>query len=734
MGTPTWLSAVSPALVAAFWVVVPGLMVLRVAGLRGITGWAASPLLSVMLIAVAAVAGTALGVPWGPWTPLVPTIFLASVALLFRGFVARRPVGSPLHRGWRSALRTWGPGLRARTVWQGLLSPRGAFARRPEPVTGALPRVWRTAAQREGPDGRYAGLAAAVGVTIGAALGWVTVVRGFGPVDALSSTYDAVFHYNGIAHILRTGDASSLTLGTINSPAAATAFYPAAWHDLVSLVALGSGAAIPQAVNVTAWAVAALVLPLSALLLTRQTAGRSAVAALVAPVLASGFTAVPWMLMSFGVLWPNLIGLALLPASVALLATLTGMARESVLRIPGATLLFLLTLPGLGLSHPNAVFSLAVIGLFPMLWGLGRLTRNRLFTLRFWQPLLLGLVLAGAVTTTLWLMIYSPLLAGVRRFDWPAFTDTPSAVVDVLTNSMNRQPTLLVLSALVLVGLVGALRRVWTSWLVPAHAASGFLYVLAASREDEFTAGMTGAWYNDSYRLAAIVPVTGVPLAVIGLLTLAALTRKVAAVIPPLRPLTRRRWFSPVVAAAGLAAALLFSGGMNVAVHADVLAGPYQPPIGDRMLSPDQREFLVQAGALLPPDAVVAENPFTGNVLLFALTGREVLFPHLGGSWTPEQQVVADRLRDAAYDPEVCAAVAATRTTHVLTGPVSFWPWDARASQFPGLDGLDAVDGFTLLAQSGDTRLWRIDACGGAPITDPNVENRSSPTGESAPT
>ncbi|GAA4981346.1 DUF6541 family protein [Pseudonocardia tropica] len=716
MGAATWLSAAPVALVAALWVVVPGLLVLRASGLRGITVWAASPLLSITLIALSAVAGTALGIPWGSWSPMVPAVSLAAAALLFRGFVARRPAGSALHRGWRSALRTWGPGLRARAAWQQLRSPRGEFARRAEPLTGALPTAWKTSAQRQGLDGWYGGTAAAIGVAVGAGLGWVTVVRGFGPVDSLSSTYDAVFHYNGIAHILRTGDASSLTLGTINNPAAATALYPAAWHDLVSLVALGAGTSIPQAVNMTAWAVAALVFPLSALLLTRQLVGRSAAAAFAAPVLASGFTAAPWMLMSFGVLWPNMIGIALLPASIAVLATLFGAARESALRVPAAALIFVATLPGLALSHPNAVFSLAVIGFFPILWGLGRLTRYRLFTMRLWQPALGALLLSAAVTMTLWLMFYSPLLSGVRSFDWPAFTDTPGAVVDVVTNSMNRQPALSILSGLVLVGLVGAFRRVSTSWLVPAHAASGFLYVMAASREDGLSAGLTGAWYNDSYRLAAMVPVTGVPLAVIGLLTLAGLTRRVIALLPPLGPLTRRRWFTQGVAVTGTIFALAFSGGMNIAVHSDVLAEPYQRPDSDRMLNPDHREFLVEASRLLPPNSVVAENPFTGNALLFALTNRQVLFPHLGGNWTADQQVIAARLRDAASDPQVCAAVTATQTTHVLTGDVSFWPRDPRAAQFPGLDGLDTVGGFTLLAQSGATQLWQIDVCDRKPI------------------
>jgi hypothetical protein len=46
-------------------------------------------------------------------------------------------------------------------------------------------------------------------------VGAVAVVNGMGLPDAVSQTYDAVFHYNAVARILTDGDASALTLGTL---------------------------------------------------------------------------------------------------------------------------------------------------------------------------------------------------------------------------------------------------------------------------------------------------------------------------------------------------------------------------------------------------------------------------------------------------------------------------------------------------------------------------------------
>ena len=714
MAAPTWLSAVPAALAAVFWVLGPGLLVTRTSGLRGITAWGAAPVVSVALIATSAVLGSELGVPWGPWSPLLLAILATVVVSVFRGFLARRPAGSPLHRGWRSALRAWEPGRRARSALVRLRTPRGLFARGPEPLTTALPQVWRTSAQREGPDGRRAGLAALLGTAVAAALSWLTVVLGFGPVDQLSSTYDAVFHYSAIAHVLGSGDASSLTLGTLTSPGRPTAFYPGAWHDLVSLVAMTSGAGVPIATNLTAWVVPAVVFPLSALLLTRHVLGRSTGAVAVAPVLATGFTAFPWALMSFGVLWPNLLGVALLPAALAAVTALLGVAREPVLRPGGALALGLTGAVALGFAHPNAVFSLAVLALFPLLWALARLARDRIGSRRFWQPLLGLAGTVGGVWLVGWLMVASPLLAGVRSFDWPAFTSTPEAITEVVLLGTNTRPAQWVLAVTLLVGAVASFRRFTTSWLVPAHAATGLLYVLAASRDDELTAGLTGAWYNDSYRLAAMLPVTGVPLAVLGVVAVAGLVRRAVLNSSSATSGMRRRG-APAALTTGVAAlVLLVSGGLSVSLHSSVLAGPYQEP-GEVLLEPGQREFLERVATLVPPDSVVAADPYTGNSLLYPLTGREVLFPHLVGSWTPEQTVIASRLRNAATDPDVCAAAAATRVDHVLTGPITFWPWHGGARWYPGLHDIAPVPGFELVAAEGDRALWRLTACDASP-------------------
>ncbi|HXV92290.1 MAG TPA: DUF6541 family protein, partial [Pseudonocardia sp.] len=459
----SWSSALPAALAALAWVLLPGLAATTVAGLRGVAAWAAAPLVSIGVVAGTAVAAEMVGLPWSPPVALGGAAVLVGVAAAVR------------------------------------------FLRRGSGVAGS-----------DGPGPPLAVLAGAAGAVC---LTVLTAVRAIPTPGTLSQTYDAVFHYNAVAAIMASGRGSSLTVGELTDPAADGAFYPAAWHDLVALVVQTTGAPVPMATNVVALVVAGVVWPLSCLLLVREVAGPRAAACLAAPLVAVGFIAFPWSLMSFGVLWPNLIGLALVPAALAAVVAVCGLARDSALGNAHAVQLLVVGAVAIGLGHPGAAFSLAVLSVAPLLWWLAA----RLRTLVSAGRVLLTAVTAAvpvvlAVGATA--VVTSPLFDGVRSFDWPAYQLPSQAAGEVLLNATNGKDAAWAISAVVVVGAFAATRERTWRWLLPAHLASAMLFVLASSLETPLAATLTGLWYNDSFRLAAMVPVTGVPLAVLGLLAI----------------------------------------------------------------------------------------------------------------------------------------------------------------------------------------------------------------------
>jgi hypothetical protein len=279
-------------------------------------------------------------------------------------------------------------------------------------------------------------------------------------------------------------------------------------------------------------------------------------------------------------------------------------------------------------------------------------------------------------------------------------------VGEVALGATNGKSAAWAIAAVVLVGLASAWRRPDTRWLVPAHAISGALYVLAASLETPLAAAVTGFWYNDSYRLAAMIPITGVPLAVLGVIAIGTWAHEAA---------SRVSGTLPTPAAAGalvMAVLVVASSGMYARDHAEFLDDGYRatgPP--SELVSPAEAAFFDQVRADIDPTAVVAQNPWSGSPVLWALTGQPVLFPHMAGEWTPDQLLLARHLRDAATDDRICPTAEKLGVRYLLVGNLDFWPWDGRVQQYGGLAAPESGFRMVLSDDSGNA-LYELTACG----------------------
>jgi hypothetical protein len=661
----SWVEAVPAALVGCAWLVLPGLAFAYALGLRSVAAWGTAPVASVALVGLTAVLAGKVGVAWSPTLPIA----VAAVVAIAIGVAA-------------------------------------LLLRRRFPVV------------REA-DPRAVGVGATAGLLGGLVLGAVAIVRGFGRPDNLSQTYDALFHYNVVALILDTRDGSSLTVSNFGTPGTPASFYPAAWHDFVSLVVTSTGVGIPAAANLLSAVVAVVLWPLSCVLLARQIFGRSPGALAVTGVLSVGFAAGPWGLLGFGVLWPNALGMAMMPAGLAVLLSLTGLARDDALGRRRSWVLLAVVLVAATFAHPGALFGLIVLGVFPVGHALLRRVRRLGREDRAWRGAA-EVLAAAAVLGAAWYWTATtpnPTFKNAREIHWPPF-ETPSAAVgEVLLNATNGREALWLLSAVVLAGVFASLQVAEHRWLVPAYAATGFLFVAAAALNRPDTRKFVGYWYNDSYRLAAMLPVTAVPLAVAGILYL---TGKIVARVPdaPRTPAWLTRMAGSATAVALLLVALLagLTRGLYVPDRTDRLAVQYlRPPPGDVLASSAQRDFLTSIGPRIPAGSVVANNPWDGSGMLWALADRRPLFPHFTAPATADQTYLAWHLSDAATDPEVCRTARKLNVDYLLIGDAEFWPGDPRRYNYPGFADPLSRSGFQLVAAEGGRKLYRISAC--APST-----------------
>ena len=655
----SWWSLVPEFMTAAAIIFVPGLLLGVAAGARGFALAALAPGFSVTAVSVSAVLASFAGVPWS----IVPVAVCTVLAIAVVFAVSRR--------GTR-------PG--------------------PAPVQA------RSGARR----------AATLSVTAAVAVAAVTVgsrlIGVFGEPEAFSQTFDNVFHLNAVRYILDSGSGSSLTVGSMTGGG----FYPTAWHDLVSLTVQLADVPIPVAVNVVNVCIGALVWPLSCIFLARVIVGPTLAATWAAALLSAAFGAFPLLMVEFGVLYPNFLGISILPAALALGLQVLGLGAVGG---PGRALslaALVLTLPGLSLAHPSSIMALlaflAPAALFRWALSVRQSVRRHGATFRAVGIHCVVLLGAGVTALVLWMTVRPPREAAF----WPPIESPYRAVVEVITSSAIDRPVSWAVMFLFLVGAAILLRRPGMFWLLGVYAVAALLFVVAAS----FSPGrirdfFTGVWYNDPPRLAALLPVAILPVAVVGAVELWKLLKKRSAKSvedwsPRGQSLVRYGGTAAVVSLL-----LVATQQGNVDAAATAAERKYRVGASAPLLNSDELALLERLDQHVPPDAVIIGNPWNGSSLSYALADRKSVQPHILGAIPHSTQLLYDHLRDAASDPAVCDAVRELEVGYVLDfghQEVNFD--DERRDVFTGLDDLAASGTAQVIDSQGAARLLRITACG----------------------
>ncbi|WP_439591837.1 DUF6541 family protein [Microbacterium sp.] len=640
-----------------------GILILAVIGgilgfalrLRGLWIWAAAPALALTAIGGSAVVAPWVGLSWSILPVLFVTIVLAAIVFALRRI------------------------------------PKWAFR----------PRVAR----------RRFDAWPVVAVALGGVILGVRVVEILGAPDAISQTFDNIFHLNAIRFILDTGNASSLHLGLMTSPSGSLPFYPAGWHGLVSLVAQISGVPPTVAVNATTFVISAAVWPIGVVLLTRTLFGRNRVLTVSAGILAASLPVFPLLLMDYGVLYPFQLGLALLP--VVLAATLralglVGDRREAPLLWWGLVLLGMI--PGLTLAHPGAFVAWLALS-FPA---------ATLFAIRRWR--------AASTTAARWrcgglyaayLVVGAGLLIVLRppseARGWPLSMTMGDAILTALTGSVwyGVIPILALLATVA--GLVWTIvaRRTGAILAASMWAIVVVLFVTVAALPLHLLRdALTGSWYNNLPRIAAMFAVVMVPLGSYGIAATWKWIRSRSGVVRAMRPVPLA-----VRAIAGVLVAIAAVGATQVGLFTPVPTAVrwahalYTLTPESSLVSSDEFALLERVDEHVPEGVVIAGSPWTGAGLAYAITGRHVLMPHALMEISPELELINDGLNDARPGDAVCDAVEDLDVGFVLDFGVN----EVHAGSLntlPGLQDLGESNAVRLVDQEGDAKLYEIVACG----------------------
>ncbi len=655
----SWL-ALGPALGGALAVLfAPGLLIAASGGARRLFLWAVAPGISVGVLAALGIAYPLLGVSWSPFTAAVGVLVIAA------------PVGAI---SWMARRR--------RTI---------------RPETRSLDRV----------GGRYVVVAGAIAAIVIS----IQVAVMLGAPDAVSQTFDAAFHLNGVRYLVDHNSASSFELtGLILAPGASS-FYPAAWHSVVVSVVQLSGASVPLAANAVNILIAAVVWPAGALLLVNRLLPTSKAAILATGVLAAAFPGFPIQPLDYGVLYPYFLALALLPAALAVGLSLVGVvakrAEPAILNV--AVLLALLA--GIALSQPSVVLAWGVLMLPPVFarflhyWKKDARIGRRVFT----TSALIAVV--GALSVA-W------LFAGRIGYDspWWAYASPLKGLLDLFGLNLHWLTPAVFAFALMIIGVVATLRRASTWWIGASWSIAALLFFLSASMPFWTLRNLLlGPFYKDPPRFFSLLAVASVPLAAWGAHVVwkwwiaRSETRRAAKL--------SRGPSAKLVAASSLVVLLLGTQlvGMYAAVQYSLSS--YALEEVSPVLSTDERTLIERLDSDGLSDGLIVGNPWTGTAYAYALSGRAVMNPHFNSATGADAHLLNTSLNQATTDPAVCAAVDALGARYVLDfGSYTKDNGDLLVVDssigFEGLLNLNESGVVTEIDREGDAVLYEITACG----------------------
>lgn len=648
---------------------VPGGLVASILGARSLSRFALAAPISFSIAGITAVGVQLIGLPFTPVAFLCATIVVAGIALLLR-FVLRDRVNFGEFSGNEPL----------------------------EPAAGGalLPRFALGAA-----------------IALPAAVIALRYTRGIGQPGNISQLFDNVFHVNAVKLIADTQNGSSLLLGNLTE--ASQAFYPAAMHDMIALVSMTGGFGVPESINVATVVIGALVWPLSCLFLVIRLFGNRVVPIVIAGVVSVGFGAFPYRLISFGVLYPLHAAMAMLPIAIALFIEAFRMSRTRRSSPGTAGLLLLVVLPAIALTHPSVIVAAL---LFSVPFCLARAIAMVRTAEGDGGARTIGLAtLFGcgylAVTAVIFFALRPPLVVA----PWSAFESTTASIGAVITSSPLGFSTAYAMFALIVVGSATAFRRPGRYWpLLAVFAIAGLIYVAGASFADGWLRDLiTGVWYRDNIRLASMLPVATLPLAVLGGTTIADSLRRLIGWSAHRRgrPLTKKV-DARVLVACGLVvalAALPLTQRGQISSNEFFIADTFSAGPDARLLSDDERTLIEQVAGIVPEDEVVVGNPATGASMVYAIGDRAALAPHIFGGRTEQEQYLLDHWDEAGTDPQVCEFVQELD---------AYWALDfgtdavlGNQSSMSGLDNLGAQPpvGIEERGAVGDARLYEATAC-----------------------
>jgi hypothetical protein len=546
-----------------------------------------------------------------------------------------------------------------------------------------------------------------LGVAAGMGIGTVTILRGFRSIDNVQQGWDAPFHANLVRWIAEHGDARPSTVGTIaNLPNETHYFYPDTYHALLALVFGKGGLTIMPTLNLAALAVV-LTVPLGVAAMCHAWR-MPAIGVAAAATVSACFTVFPYDSLWRGPLWPFVAGVALIPA---MLAVARHLLEPRSIAGPVAIGVGVAGLAGL---HTSVVFVVIVYFLLILLAVVFR------FEKIVWRRSLVSLLATVVLAALFGVPVVLPSLynaGGVTSAFWASEATVSGAFGETITFSpMAAFPQWWIgIPAIIGVFLLVKHRRML--WMVGAYVVLGALFAATVSMESNLIHTLSSPFYNDNWRVAALVPLAGcVAFGEFAHTASGWFAEKVSPRLPNLKPAT--------LTLVGVVVVALVVGGLSRGGYIGRNAARLQLNYSDGpTVSQDEETAFAWLAQHTAPGERVLNDKADGSVWMYALAGvMPTQWNFYGAELNTDVGYLSVYANEVEKYPEVRRLLTNLKVRYAFVGQgkvTKTTPNDV------GLLDLDKSPGFKLVYHNAGASIYEIEgqqgvvASGAAPGSTP---------------
>ena len=519
-------------------------------------------------------------------------------------------------------------------------------------------------------------------------------------------------------------------------------FYPSGWNIIVALTTQLVSTTVPIAGNALNFVSAAIVFPLSTCSLIAKVLPKHRIALISGAFVCLAFFVFPWSLLIYGPIFPNTVAFCVMPSIWWIFMQMTR-SKTPKHDLIWLIVIFVLGLITLFILHPSTIFS-SIVVLLP--WSFARIGESKRRVILFGKQIK-PVTLAYAFfifALVIWSVFYYVLIVrGVAlNFWWSAYSSLQDAILHALGMDfigqsyaggelVSPQP---ILSICVLVGAVWTFKHKQARWMVSAFMYLSVLCIFIITFDVPLKGYLSGFWYTDPFRIAASCVIMAIPLAALGLATLAEAALETFASWREKASQAQTKaqtcvfcnvWAKPLIVGAVIACVVV----LNYVVPMPNLKSEEPIPAatafkqasekayGDHyILTSEELEFLRRVELTVPAGAVIANLPQDGSLWAYGTNDLHVLWRFPNGydaSERPASAILRKRLNRIASDPEVLQTARDLNVQYVLIlNNVVDYSNAVTSTYKPGtFRGItqitDTTPGFEVVLEEGSMRLYK---------------------------